>query len=286
MILAVVGPTGVGKTKLSVELAKRYNGIVVNCDAVQVYKELNIGSAKATEEEMSGIKHYLIDIVSPDEYYSVKNYQDDLRNILDNNKDKNIIIVGGTGLYLTAGIYDYRFNEDINDDDYDDYSNEELYNMAKDKDENMNIDKNNRVRLIRFLKKDNSSLVDAKPFYNVLVIGLTTNRDNLYSIINNRVDNMINNGLVDEVRKLYNKYPNSRVLKSAIGYKEIIDYFDNLVPLDKAIDNIKTNSRHYAKRQYTWFNNKLDVKWFNVDYNNFSNTIDEVINYIERNNNE
>ena len=286
MILAVVGPTGVGKTKLSVELAKRYNGIVVNCDAVQVYKELNIGSAKATEEEMSGIKHYLIDIVSPDEYYSVKNYQDDLRNILDNNKDKNIIIVGGTGLYLTAGIYDYRFNEDINDDDYDDYSNEELYNMAKDKDKNMNIDKNNRVRLIRFLKKDNSSLVDAKPFYNVLVIGLTTNRDNLYSIINNRVDNMINNGLVDEVRKLYNKYPNSRVLKSAIGYKEIIDYFDNLVPLDKAIDNIKTNSRHYAKRQYTWFNNKLDVKWFNVDYNNFSNTIDEVINYIERNNNE
>ena len=286
MILAVVGPTGVGKTKLSVELAKRYNGIVVNCDAVQVYKELNIGSAKATEEEMRGIKHYLIDIVSPDEYYSVKNYQDDLRNILDNNKDKNIIIVGGTGLYLTAGIYDYRFNEDINDDDYDDYSNEELYNMAKDKDKNMNIDKNNRVRLIRFLKKDNSSLVDAKPFYNVLVIGLTTNRDNLYSIINNRVDNMINNGLVDEVRKLYNKYPNSRVLKSAIGYKEIIDYFDNLVPLDKAIDNIKTNSRHYAKRQYTWFNNKLDVKWFNVDYNNFSNTIDEVINYIERNNNE
>lgn len=282
MILAVVGPTGVGKTKLSVELAKKYNAMIVNCDAVQVYKELNIGSAKATEEEMSGIKHYLIDIVSPDEYYSVKNYQDDLRNILDNNKDKNIIIVGGTGLYLTAGIYDYRFNEDINDEDYEKYSNEKLYNMAKDKDENMNIDMNNRVRLIRFLKKDNSSLVDAKPLYAVKVIGLTTNRDNLYNIINNRVDLMIKNGLIDEVKSLYKKYPNSRVLTSAIGYKEIINYLEKNVSIEEAIDNIKKNSRHYAKRQYTWFNNKLSVKWFDVNYDNFSITIDEVIKYIER----
>ena len=281
MILAVVGPTGVGKTKMSVELAKHYNAIIVNCDAVQVYQEMNIGSAKASEKEKENIEHYLMDIVKPSDYYSVKNYQEDLRKILDANKDKNIIIVGGTGLYLTAGILDYRFEDEETNETYDDLSNEELYDMALNKDKNMNIDKNNRVRLIRFLNRSNIDLVPAKPLYNVNIIGLTTARDNLYRIIDQRVDEMIQNGLVDEVKELYNKYPESRVLKTAIGYKEIIEYLNNLVSLDEAIDNIKKNSRHYAKRQYTWFNNKLDFKWFVVNYEDFSKTVNEVINYIE-----
>ena len=281
MILAVVGPTGVGKTKMSVELAKHYNAIIVNCDAVQVYQEMNIGSAKAIDQEKENIDHYLIDIVKPSDYYSVKNYQEDLRKILDTNKDRNIIIVGGTGLYLTAGILDYRFEDEETNETYDDLSNEELYELALKKDNSMQIDKNNRVRLIRFLNRSNNDIVPAKPLYDVSIIGLTTTRDNLYRIIDNRVDEMIQNGLVDEVKELYNKYPESRVLKTAIGYKEIIDYLNNIVSLDEAIDNIKKNSRHYAKRQYTWFNNKLDVKWFDVNYEDFSKTVNDVIDYIE-----
>ena len=281
MILAVVGPTGVGKTKMSVELAKHYNAIIVNCDAVQVYQEMNIGSAKATDQEKENIDHYLIDIVKPSDYYSVKNYQEDLRKILDTNKDRNIIIVGGTGLYLTAGILDYRFEDEETNETYDDLSNEELYELALKKDNSMQIDKNNRVRLIRFLNRSNNDIVPAKPLYDVSIIGLTTTRDNLYRIIDNRVDEMIQNGLVDEVKELYNKYPESRVLKTAIGYKEIIEYLNNTVSLDEAIDNIKKNSRHYAKRQYTWFNNKLDVKWFDVNYEDFSKTVNDVIDYIE-----
>ena len=281
MILAVVGPTGVGKTKMSVELAKHYDAIIVNCDAVQVYQEMNIGSAKATDQEKENIDHYLIDIVKPSDYYSVKNYQEDLRKILDTNKDRNIIIVGGTGLYLTAGILDYRFEDEETNETYDDLSNEELYELALKKDNSMQIDKNNRVRLVRFLNRSNNDIVPAKPLYDVSIIGLTTTRDNLYRIIDNRVDEMIQNGLVDEVKELYNKYPESRVLKTAIGYKEIIDYLNNIVSLDEAIDNIKKNSRHYAKRQYTWFNNKLDVKWFDVNYEDFSKTVNDVIDYIE-----
>lgn len=281
MILAVVGPTGVGKTKMSVELAKHYNAIIVNCDAVQVYQEMNIGSAKATDQEKENIDHYLIDIVKPSDYYSVKNYQEDLRKILDTNKDRNIIIVGGTGLYLTAGILDYRFEDEETNETYDDLSNEELYDLALKKDNSMQIEKNNRVRLIRFLNRSNNDIVPAKPLYDVSIIGLTTTRDNLYRIIDNRVDEMIQNGLVDEVKELYNKYPESRVLKTAIGYKEIIKYLNNTVSLDEAIDNIKKNSRHYAKRQYTWFNNKLDVKWFDVNYEDFSKTVNDVIDYIE-----
>lgn len=284
MIVAVVGPTGVGKTKMSVELAKYYDAIVINCDAVQIFKELNIGSAKIKEQEKEGIPHFLFDIKSISEDYSVKDYQRDLRALLDKYKDKNIVIVGGTGLYLCAGLMDYRFVDEKMSELYEDYSNEELYELALKKNKDMDIHKNNRVRLIRFLNKDNNTIVEPKLLFdNVYFIGLTTKRDNLYEIINNRVDLMINNGLVDEVKDLYSKYPESRVLHSAIGYKELISYIDNICSFDEAIDKIKQNSRHYAKRQYTWFNNKMNIKWFDVDYNNFNNTINDVKNYIDNN---
>lgn len=281
MIIAVVGPTGVGKTKMSIELAKKYNAAIVNCDAVQVYKFLNIGSAKVCEDEKEGIKHYLLDIKNPDDDYTVKNYQIDARKIIENNKDKNLIFCGGTGLYLCAALMDYRFYEDESCENYDNLDNEELYKLALKKDKSCPIDRNNRVRLIRFLNKKNIEVVEPKLLYeNVLFIGLTTDRENLYKIINKRVDLMFENGLLEEVKNLYKKYPNSRVLKSAIGYKEVIKYLNNEITLEECIEEIKKLSRHYAKRQYTWFNNKMNIKWFDVDYNNFENTISNVKKYI------
>lgn len=282
MIIVITGPTGVGKTKMSIELAKKLDAIIINADAVQIYKELNIGSAKVTNDEMAGIKHYLLDIKNVNEEYSVKDYQDDLRKLLEEYKDKNVIIVGGTGLYICAGLMDYRFNDDINDYNYDDLTNEELYNLVVKEDKNTKLDKNNRIRLIRYLKKDKSNIVEPNLLYNnVYFIGLTTDRSNLYKIIDNRVDKMINNGLINEVEGLLKKYPDSKILKRAIGYKEIISYLNNDITLEEATDLIKKNSRHYAKRQYTWFNNKMNIKWFNVDYNNFNNTINDVEKYLD-----
>ncbi len=280
MKIFIMGPTGVGKTKLSVELAKIFDAYIINCDAVQVYKGLDIGSAKVTEEEKCGIKHFLFDIKNPDEEYNVKDYQTDLRNLFDKYSDKNLIIVGGTGLYATAGAYDYRFNDEEKKD-YSNYSLEDLYKLAKEKDINCNIDKNNRIRLERFLQKDLTSLVEPTLLYNdAIFIGLTTSRENLYKIINKRVDKMIDNGLVQEVKNLYTNYPKSKILKRAIGYKEIIDYLENKITLEEAVDEIKKNSRHYAKRQYTWFNNKMDIKWFEVNFNYFNETIDNVKDYL------
>lgn len=282
MIVAIVGPTGVGKTKMSVELAKRYNAIIINADAVQVYKGLNIGSAKATEEEKDGVKHFLLDFKEPSENYTVSDYQKDAREIIAKYKDRNIIFCGGTGLYLCAALMDYRFYEDISNETYDDLTNAELYELALKKDKNVKISKNNRVRLIRFLNKNPKEVVEPRLMYdNVFFVGLTTNRDNLYDIINNRVDKMFAMGLVDEVANLVKKYPNSRVLNSAIGYKEVISYLRGEYTLEETKELIKKNSRHYAKRQYTWFNNKMDVKWFLVNYAEFDKTIDMVKKYID-----
>ena len=284
MILAIVGPTGVGKTKLSVELAKYYNGIVINCDAVQIYKGLDIGSAKVTEKEKEGIPHLLFDIKRPDEDYTVKDYQTDARNLIQKYKNKNIIFCGGTGLYLSAALMDYRFYEDEDNKNYDDLSNEELYVLAKKKNPDLKVDSNNRIRLIRALNKKNVPVVEPKMLYdNVIIIGLTTQRDRLYDIINSRVDTMFTKGLITEVKALHEKYPNSRVLKSAIGYKEVIDYLAGKFTLEEAKELIKKNSRHYAKRQYTWFNNKMNVTWFDVNYDNFNETINNVKKYIDLN---
>ena len=283
MIVAIVGPTGVGKTKMSIELAKYLNAPIINSDAVQVYKELDIGSAKVTEEEKEGIKHYLIDIKKPDEMYTVKNYQEDARNILKQYVNRNVIFCGGTGLYLSAALMDYRFYEDEANESYINYSNEELYELVLKKDSKSNIDKNNRQRMIRFLNKKIVETVEPKLLYdNVLFIGLTTERNNLYNIINRRVEKMLDLGLLEEVRSLYEKYPKSHVLNSAIGYKEIIGYIKGNYSLEQAIELIKKNSRHYAKRQYTWFNNKMKIKWFNVNYDDFCDTIKEVKEYIDK----
>ena len=283
MIICVVGPTAVGKTKLSVLLAKKYNGIIINCDAMQVYKDLNIGTAKATKEEQDGIKHELLDIVPVTDNYTVFDYQNDARKSLAKYQNKNIIFVGGTGLYLKAALYDYQFKkENIERNNYDDLSNDELYDLVLKKDSNMLIHKNNRQRLIRFLNRVDTNVVEATPLYDAIFIGLTTNRDELYKRIDNRVDEMIQTGLITEVKSFYEQGINCKALNTGIGYKELYDYFNGFISLDEAINLIKKRSRHYAKRQYTFFNHQLPVKWFETDYNNFQNTVNNVIDYIEK----
>lgn len=280
MIIVIMGPTGVGKTKLSISLAKKYNADIINCDAVQVYEGLDIGSAKVTKEEMEGVPHLLFDIKKPTDEYSVSDYQKDVRNIL-NNSNKNYILVGGTGLYACAALMDYRFLKDVSDADLSKYSIEELRDMALNKDSNCQIDFNNRLRLERFIKKDINDIVEPKLLYdNVFFIGLTTKRENLYRIINDRVDIMFDLGLIEEVKNLYEKYPDSKILNRAIGYKEVISYLKGDISLEDAKELIKKNSRHYAKRQYTWFNNKMDLNWFDVHYEDFSVTIKEVEDFI------
>ncbi len=283
MIICVVGPTGVGKTKLSVLLAKKYDAIIINCDAMQVYRGMDIGTAKIKESEKEGVAHYLFDIKDVDENYTVFDYQKDARELLSKYKDRNIIFVGGTGLYLKAALYSYEFDEEDRESyDYDEYSNKELYDLALKKDKNMNIHQNNRKRLIRFLNKDNIKINKAKPIYDAMYIGLTCDRDLLYERINKRVDIMVDEGLISEVKSFYDKFLDSKALKTAIGYKELYEYFNGNMKLEESLELIKKNSRHYAKRQYTWFNNQMNVKWFNVDFDNFNNTVREVENYIER----
>mgnify|MGYP005787109721 FL=1 len=282
MILAIVGPTGVGKTKLSVELAKKYKAIIINSDAMQVYKGMDIGTAKITEEEKEGIPHYLFDIKDVEENYTVYDYQLDARKIIEENQDKNIIFVGGTGLYLKAALYSYEFNEeDTTTNEYEELSNEELYELAKEKDPNTMIHPNNRKRLVRFLNKKEINTEKSTPLYKAIYIGLTCNREDLYDRINKRVDKMFEEGLLKEVRRFYDKNIESKALSTAIGYKELYAYFKGEIDLEEAKELIKKNSRHYAKRQYTWFNNQMDIKWFNADFNDFNKTIEEVEKYID-----
>ena len=288
MIICIVGPTGVGKTKLSIELAKRLNGEVINADSTQVYKGLDIATAKVTEEEKEGIIHHLFDIKDISVDYTVYDYQKDCRNIINDiiNRGKIPIMVGGTGLYIKAALYDYQFKEEVKKRDYSEFSNEELYNLLKSIDSNTLIHVNNRKRVERALNyyyEHNEPLSNNKTdklLYDVLFIGLTTDRDILYDRINKRVDIMVNNGLLDEARKIYDSNIRSKAVMTPIGYKELFPYFDHEKSLEECLNLMKQNSRKYAKRQYTWFNNQMRVKWFNVDFNDFNNTVNEVIEYI------
>jgi tRNA dimethylallyltransferase len=283
-IIVIVGPTGVGKTKASVELAKRLNAEIINGDAVSVYKELNIASAKPTLEERNGINHYLIDIVDVCNNYTIYDYQKDARDAIEQIKEKgkNIIVVGGTGLYIKSLLYDYKFHEEeINR--YDDLTNDQIISKIKEYGK-FDIDYSNRRRIVRLLSKlENNIPLSEKAdiIYPSIIIGLTTDRDTLYKVINNRVDNMIKNGLLDEINNLKDRYKDSRVLNSAIGYKEFNDYFnDNNI--ENTVEKIKHNSRKYAKRQFTYFKNQFKTKWFDVSYDNFNKTIDEIYEYIKK----
>ena len=286
-IIVIVGPTGVGKTKLSIELAKKINAEIINGDSVSIYKKLNIGSAKPSKEEMNDIVHHLIDIRDVNEDYTVYDYQKDCRDCIKDieSRDKRVIIVGGTGLYIKAALYDYRFSAENNYSSFDDLTNEEILEKIRNYDEKIDVHVNNRQRLVRLLNKFiNNSLFSNdkdKILYNIKVIGLTTDRNIIYDRINGRVDKMLEDGLLSEVESLKDEYETSRILNSGIGYKEFKDYLFGDKKLEDVINEIKKDSRHFAKRQYTFFNNQFDVKWFDVDFENFNNTIDEVYEYIK-----
>lgn len=289
-IIVILGPTGVGKTKLSVELAKRLNGEIINADSMQIYKGLDIGTAKIKEEEKEGIPHHLFDIKEVREDYSIYNYQIDGRKVINDiiKRGKTPIIVGGTGLYIKSLLYDYNLNYEKESDTYDTLSTEELYSKLLEMDKNAVVDKNNRRRVIRainYYKENNKSISDNKTnklLYDVVFIGLTTDREKLYQIINSRVDKMINDGLINEVKKFFDEGIYSKPLINGIGYKELYKYFEKEISLEEAIEKIKQNSRRYAKRQYTFFNNQLPVVWFNVDFNCFSNVINSVCDYLKK----
>lgn len=287
-IIVIVGPTGIGKTKLSIELAKRLDAEIINGDSVSIYKDLDIGSAKPTIEEREGIPHHLIDIREVDEDYTVFDYQRDVRQKIDEItlRNKRVIIVGGTGLYIKAGLYNYTFTEGTTYNQYEDMTNEEILNRIKKFKVTETPDVNNRKRLVRLLNKveNNEDLTHNKDelLYNIKTIGLTTPREVLYERINKRVDIMLNNGLLDEINKLKDKYKNSRILNSGIGYKEFYDYLYNNKTLEEVVEEIKQNSRRFAKRQYTFFKHQFDTTWFDVDLENFDNTINEVLEFIEK----
>lgn len=285
VIIVIVGPTGVGKTKLSVALAKALNGEIINGDATQIYQYLNIGSAKITESEKEGVPHHLFDIVNPHTKYSVCDYQKAARKKITEiqNKNKTVIIVGGSGLYLKALLYDYNFEEENNKINYNQYQLEDLYQKLKKIDPDTDIAKNNRQRIegaLNFYNNNGFPISmqekSSKLIYKTKIIGLTTNRENLYNKINKRVEQMIEDGLLNEVKDLLKEYSDSHIINTAIGYKELKKYYQSQVNIEEAIKEIKQNSTNYAKRQYTWFNNQMDVTWYQTDYDNFNKTIDAI----------
>lgn len=288
MVIVILGPTAVGKTKMSVELAKLLNGEIINVDSTQIFKNLDIATAKIKEEEKENIPHHLFDIKNITEDYTVYDYQKDCRNKIDEilKKNKTPILVGGTGLYIKAALYDYKFNDEVNNQ-FENLTNEEIYNKLKELDENIDIHINNRKRLVRALNYclNNNLKFSAKEktdklLYDAVFIGLTTDRNILYDRINKRVDVMVNDGLLEEAKKIYDSNVRTKAVMTPIGYKELFPYFENKKSLEDCLELIKRNSRKYAKRQYTWFNNQMKVNWFNVDFDNFDNTIKEVYNYI------
>ena len=287
VILAIVGPTGVGKTKLSIELAKQYNGEIINADSMQIYEGLDVGTAKIKQEEMEGIPHHLLSIKKVEEDYTVYDYQKDARKKIEEIKGRGKvpIFVGGTGLYLKAALFDYQFREEKEKFNDEELSNEELIAKISAYSPSISYDRHNRKRMIRILQK----LENQEEFTNnknvllypdTLFIGLTTDRETLYKKINERFLEMVE-PLLKEVKPFYDHSIKTKPLMTGIGYKEFYPYFSGEKSLEEVIEECQKNSRKYAKRQYTWFNNQMSVQWFTVDYDCFSKTIEEVKHYID-----
>ena len=270
MIICIVGPTGVGKTKLSVELAKRLNAEIINADSMQVYRHLDIATAKIKEEEKEGIPHHLFDIVDPEDIYTVYDYQKDCRKKIKeiSSRGKNIILVGGTGLYLKAALFDYRFPKEEKTEK-ENLSTEELITRLHQYTDHIDVDLHNQRRLQRLLERYENGTVEEKkgdqPLYDFKIIGLTLDRDVLYQRINQRVDQMVEEGVIEEARSFYDQNLRSKALLTGIGYKELYSYFDGECSKEEAIEKIKQNSRRYAKRQLTWFGRDKDINWILTD---------------------
>ncbi len=285
-VIVIVGPTASGKTALSIELAKKINGEIVSCDSMQIYKDMNIGSAKPTTEEMQGIKHYLIDEVEPTQRFSVAEYKKRAEQAIEEiiKKGKTPIIVGGTGLYANSLIYGIEFDQIKFDEKYRNKLMQEaeteeglqkLYEQAKKIDPKAmeKISFNDKKRIIRVLEifhstgktKTQQEIESRKKElkYNYKVFAINIERQKLYERINKRVDIMIAQGLIDEVKHILKKYKEFPTAMQAIGYKEVVEYLNGSITKDEAIEKIKQESRRYAKRQITWFKRIEDIIWLN-----------------------
>ena len=293
MLICVVGPTGSGKTSLAIKLADFYDAPIINADAFQIYKDMNIGTAKIDMKSEEYQKHYLLDIVKPNQAYSVKQYQEDFRKTYLKLKKKypTIIVCGGTGLYLKAALYDYAFEdeEEVDSSDLEEMGNEELFSLLKELDPKAteNLHMNNRKRVMRAItiarthELNKSETIDQQEHSlyfkdeEVKFIFLNPNREELYANINARVDLMFEKGLVDEVKHLLKKYELSLTAKAAIGYKEVIDYLDNKYSLEECKELIKKRTRNYAKRQVTFFKHQLPCLEINDQDDALTEAIDD-----------
>ena len=303
-LIILTGPTAVGKTDLSIKLSKSLNAEIISADSMQIYKYMDIGSAKVTKEEMDGVVHYMIDEVTPDVPFSVSEFQMRSEKYIEeiNKKGKNVLITGGTGLYLNSLIYNMDFaksnaNNEIREkleqelaENGIDYMHEKLRGL--DEEAANRIHKNNTKRVIRAIEvcmsgqkmNDFSKDLRYNEKYKPIIIVLNRDREVLYQRINKRVDIMLENGLLDEVKKLLEMgYTKDMISMQGIGYKEMIKYLDGEYTYDGAVEIIKRDSRRYAKRQITWFKRYQDAKWFDLDeYQNKEKLEEDIINHIEK----
>ncbi|MFQ8603298.1 MAG: tRNA (adenosine(37)-N6)-dimethylallyltransferase MiaA [Anaerovoracaceae bacterium] len=304
-IVAVAGPTAVGKTKFAIEIAKKFNGEIVSCDSMQLYKYMDIGSAKPTEEEIAQVKHHLIDFIDPRDDFSVAQYQSLAKKAIKDilNREKLPVISGGTGLYLNSIIYEMDFSRSCRDIDYRkelehiaaQQGSQALHNMLEraDKEASLSIHPNNTKKIIRALERIHQGEGKIKAFkdikqetrdYDTVIIGLTRNRQELYERINQRVDVLMQTGLLDEVKALLDKgLTPEHISMKAIGYKEIMDYFLGKYDLETAVDKVKKNTRHYAKKQLTWFRRYDKIKWYNIsDFNDDEDALESIVKWLEK----
>ena len=304
-IICIVGPTASGKTGLAIELAKRIDAEVISADSMQIYKGLDVGTAKVTKEEADGIPHHLIDICNIEDKFSVADFKQMCYDKIEEirSRGKNVIIAGGTGLYVNAVVYNMNFTEEDVDYNY----RKELENIAKEKGNDYlhsmleNIDpqtakqihKNNVKRVIRAIEmaknvklksihmsEEKERIKNEKNKYDFLVFCIEQEREYLYNRINLRVDLMLKDGILDEAKKVYDmKLPEDNTCMQAIGYKEFFPYFEGKISLEEAVDTLKKETRHYAKRQMTWFNNKLEC--IKLDGSKTKNElVDEILKFI------
>lgn len=306
-VIVIGGPTASGKTSLSIELAKKINGEIISSDSMQIYKDMTIGTAKPTVEEMDGIPHHLLDFVSPDERYSVADFKRDAESVIEEilSKKKNPIVVGGTGLYIDSLVYGIEYPDIELDDEYrkklmQEADTEEglinLYNKAKkiDPEAIRKISPNDKKRITRILEVYNatgktktelekiSRINGVKYDYKVFAINM--DREKLYDRINLRVDIMLEQGLIDEVENLVKKYSNFPTAMQGLGYKEVVEFLNKEISKEEMIDKIKQESRRYAKRQLTWFRKNKEIIWLDGLADRQKN-IDLIINKAELQNN-
>ncbi|MGO4964957.1 tRNA (adenosine(37)-N6)-dimethylallyltransferase MiaA [Bacillus paralicheniformis] len=284
-VIVLIGPTAVGKTKLSVMLAEHLNAEIISGDSMQIYKRMDIGTAKIKEKEMNGVPHHLIDIKEPTESFSVAEYQEIVRQKIAEigRRGKLPMIVGGTGLYIQSVLYDYSFTEEAGDPEFraemealsDKRGAEYVHCLLKERDPGAAkaIHPNNKRRVIRALEifhttgKTMSEHMEGQRkelLYTTALIGLTMEREVLYDRINSRVDQMMDEGLLNEVKQLYDENIRNCQSVQAIGYKELYAYLEGRASLEEAVETLKRNSRRYAKRQLTWFRNQMDVAWYDM----------------------